>query len=147
MKTNEGKKYPLQNTAVTLTRAFTVAGFLLCSHDVWAQGTPSPALTIAPLGTNEYSVTITSNIGMTDYDLLWTPFLDNQNYPWSFAAVGVPGGTNFLLDGEGYESAFFRAVLDTNVVPLWEESNPSVPNSPILTVTILSPANGANLNQ
>lgn len=118
---------------------------MLAQRIVLAQTVPT--LTITPLGTNEFSVTITNSIGLADYDLEWTPILADPDYPWSFAAVGVPGGTNFLLDAEGYPSAFFRAVLDTNAVPLWEQSDPNNPSSPILTVTITSPANGANLNR
>ena len=144
MKTSNAKDHSLQTNAVHLTRALIVAGFLLCARRGWAQ---NAALTIAPLGTNEYSVNITNNIGTADYDLQWTPILANPDYPWSFAAIGVPGGTNFLLNAQGYQSAFFRAVLDTNAVPLWEQSDPNNPSSPILTVTITSPANGANLNQ
>jgi hypothetical protein len=71
--------------------------------------------------------------------------LANVNYPWTFAAIGVPGGTNFLLDTEGYPTAFFRAILDTNAIPLWELANPANPASGILKVTIASPANGSVL--
>ncbi len=39
----------------------------------------------------------------------------------------------------------FYGLLDTNAVPLWEEANPGTPGSPILQVTIKSPANGSVL--
>ena len=110
-----------------------------------AMAQTAPTLTIIPSGTNQLSVTITNNIGTADYDLQWTPALGNPNFPWTFAAIGVPGGTNFLLVADAYPATFFRAVLDTNAVPLWEAADPSNPSSAILKVTILGPANGANL--
>lgn len=106
-----------------------------------------PVLKIAPSGTNLISVTITNNIGSLDFDLQWTPVLGNTNFPWTFAAIGVPGGTNFLLGADTYQTTFFRAILDTNAVPLWEQSDPNNPSSGILKVTIASPGNNSNLNQ
>jgi hypothetical protein len=111
---------------------------------VWSQ--TSPTLTIAPTGTNQMSITISNNIGMSDYDLEWTPVLANANYPWTFAAVGVPGGTNFVVPTAGYPAGFYRAILDTNAVPLWESADPNNPASPVLNVTIASPKNGSTLN-
>lgn len=121
------------------------SGLLMLAAAFAALSQTAPILAIAPSGTNQISVTITNNIGGVDYDLQWTPVLENPNFPWSFAAIGVPGGTNFLLDAEGYPAIFFRAILDTNAVPLWEAANPNNPSSAILKVTIASPGNGSNL--
>ena len=126
----------LHLTLYGIVAGLTVAATALT---VWSQTTP--VLTIAQAGTNQFSITLTNNIGTNDYDLLWTPVLDSQNYPWSYAAVGTPGGTNFLLNTAGYPSGFFRAVLDTNAVPLWEAANPNNPASGILKVMIINPAN------
>jgi hypothetical protein len=106
----------------------------------------APTLTIASTGTNQMSVTISNNIGTSDYDLEWTPILGNANYPWTFAAVGVPGGTNFVVGTAGYPAGFYRVILDSNTVPLWESADPNNPASPILNVTIASPKNGSTLN-
>lgn len=105
----------------------------------------APVLTIAPTGTNQLSITFTNNIGSLDYDLMWTPNLVNPNFPWSFAAIGAPGETNFILDAPNSPTGFFRAVLDTNAVPLWEAANPANPSSGILQVYIYGPSNGAVL--
>jgi predicted small integral membrane protein len=108
---------------------------------VWSQ--TAPVLTITPLGTNQFSITFT-NTGTT-YDLQWTPVLASPDYPWTWAAVGTNNQTNFSFDMSGYQTAFFRAILDTNSVPLWEAADPNNPGAGILTVTIDSPVNGSNL--
>jgi hypothetical protein len=84
---------------------------------------------------------------MADYDLQWVSVLANTNFLWTYAAIGVPGGTNFILNADTYPATFFRAILDTNTPPLWEQSDPNNPSSPLLQVFIYSPTNGANLNQ
>ncbi len=128
---------------MSAARSLLVAGLLFCAFS--GQPQTAPVLKIASAGTNQYSIAFTNNIGTLDYDLLWTPFLDNPNYPWSFAAIGVPGGTNFILNTAGYPSAYFRAVLDTNAVPLWKSANPNNPTSAVLQVFIYGPTNGALL--
>ncbi len=105
----------------------------------------APVLTITPLGTNQFSIAITNNIGTATYDLLWTPVLANPDYPWTWAAPGAPGQTNFLLNMQGYPEGFFETILDTNAVPLWEAANPANPASGILQVYIYGPSNGAVL--
>lgn len=105
--------------------------------------TPQPVLAITPLGTNQFAISITNNIGMTTYDLQWTPVLANPDYPWTWAAIGTNGQTNFFLDMSDYQTAFFRTILDTNAIPLWEAADPNNPAAGILTVTIDSPTNGA----
>jgi hypothetical protein len=109
-----------------------------------AQGIPQPVLTITPAASNTVVVTITNGVSVASYDLAWTPFLDNPDYPWTDAAIGTNGQTNFALPVE-WPSAFFRAEVDTNGVPLWEAADPNNPSAGILTVFIDSPANGAVL--
>ncbi len=46
-----------------------------------------------------------------------------------------------------YQSGFFRTILDTNSVPLWEAADPNNPSAGILTVYIDSPANGSTISQ
>jgi len=138
---------PTKGTLKTtsLSGILCITGALALAITALAQ--TAPVLKIAPSGTNQYSVTITNAIGTADYDLLWIPVLANTNYLWTYAAIGVPGGTNFILDANPYPATFFRAILDTNTPPLWEQSDPQNPPSPLLKVTILNPANGANLTQ
>jgi hypothetical protein len=79
--------------------------------------------------------------------LEWTPVLANPSYPWTFAGVGTPGQTNFMLNMGAYQTGFFRALVDTNSIPLWEAADPNNPGAGILTVFIDSPANGFNITQ
>jgi hypothetical protein len=105
-----------------------------------------PVLTITPLGTNQFSISFT-NYPASTWDLQWTPILDDPDYPWTFAAVGTPGQSNYVLNMENYQSGFFRTILDTNSVPLWEEADPNNPDAGILTVFIDSPTNHSTLTQ
>jgi hypothetical protein len=143
----EIKMKKLNNQWLKITGIGGTGLVLLMLSNAPAFGQTVPVLKIAPAGTNQFSVTITNSIGVLDYDLEWTSVLGNTNFLWTYAAIGVPGGTNFLLNANPYPATFFRAVLDNNAVPLWQQSDPNNTNSPILTVTIASPANGANLSQ
>ena len=101
-----------------------------------------PVLTIVPGGTNQFSISITNNIGSSDFDLQWTPVLNSPDYPWTWAEIGTPGQTNYIVTGV-YNTGFYRVILDTNTVPLWEAADPNNPSAGILTVFIDSPTNGA----
>lgn len=111
----------------------------------WSQS--APVLTITPLGTNQFSITVTNGVSTANYDLQWTPALGNPDYPWTFAKIGSTGQTNFNLNMGAYQAGFFRGLLDTNGIPLWEAADPNNPGAGILTVFIDSPANGSNLTQ
>jgi hypothetical protein len=130
-------------------RWFTLLGILTGGLAVLAtaltvRSQTGPTIAIAPQGTNQYSITITTNIGTATYDLLWTPVLANPEYPWSWAVPGVPGQTNYVVNLNGVsDTGFFRTLLDTNSPPLWEDADPNNPALGILTVTIDSPTNGA----
>jgi hypothetical protein len=69
---------------------------------------------------------------------------DLTDFPWTAAAIGTVGQTNFLLPNWQYPAVFFRGILNTNTVPLWEAADPNNPTS-VLRITIASPANGAVL--
>ena len=134
-----------RRTGIFEARSLLVAGFLFFA----SRGLPQavPVLTIAPSGTNGLSITITNAVPTYSYELWWTPVLnDPVHYPWAAAAVGNIGQTNFLFGKLNYPAVFYRGLLDTNAVPLWENANPSNPGTNILKVTIASPANGSNLN-
>src|ERR1700722_11611730 len=91
------------------THAGMFAGIFLAAVTViTALAQTAPVLTITSLGTNQFSVVITNNIGTATYDLLWTPVLANPDYPWTWAAPGMPGQTNFLLNMQGYPEGFFE---------------------------------------
>ncbi|MGH7977377.1 MAG: hypothetical protein ACREC8_12050 [Limisphaerales bacterium] len=107
---------------------------------------PQPVISITSLGTNVFSISITNGVGTANYDLYWTPLLGNPDYPWTAAAIGNTGQTNFVLDMEDYDSAFFRVILeDTNSIPLWKLADPNNPSLGVLAVTIDSPTNNSVL--
>jgi hypothetical protein len=125
----------------------SVGIFLAAATVLTALSQSAPVLSITSLGTNQVSLTITNANPADSYELWWTPVLGNTaTYPWSAAAVGNIGQSNFILNMNGLQTGFFYGVLDTNAVPLWEEANPGTPGSPILQVNIISPANGSTLN-
>jgi hypothetical protein len=134
------KKYPLSLFGIL------VGGIVVVAVAFTALSQTAPFLTITPLGTNQFSISFT-NYPASTWDLQWTPLLDNPDYPWTFAAVGTPGQSNYLLNMEDYQSGFFRTILDTNSVPLWEEADPNNPGAGILTVFIDSPTNHSTLTQ
>jgi hypothetical protein len=123
-----------------------IGGIIVVAVALSARSQTSPVLTITPLGTNQFSISFT-NYPASTWDLQWTPFLDNPDFPWTFAAVGTPGQSNYLLNMGTYQSGFFRTILDTNSVPIWEEADPNNPGAGILTVFIDSPGNGSTLTQ
>jgi hypothetical protein len=120
-------------------------GFVVVVAALTVLSQTAPVLTIASLGTNNFSIKITNGVSTADYDVQWTPALANPNYPWTYAAIGSTGQTNFMLNMGAYQSGFFRGLLDTNSIPLWEAADPNNPGAGILTVFIDSPTNGAVL--
>ncbi|HZI32126.1 MAG TPA: hypothetical protein VFF11_07280 [Candidatus Binatia bacterium] len=127
-------------------RAFLVAGFFICSAIGLAQITP-PVLTVTPVGTNQFSVTFT-NSPPTTWDLQWTPALNGSDFNWGWLRTGTNSQTNFVFsmdDLSGSPTAFFRTILDTNSIPLWEAADPNNPGAGILTVIIDSPTNGETI--
>lgn len=119
-----------------------LATTMLAGYWAWAQNTP-PVLTIAPTGTNQLLITITNGVDTGNYELWWTPVLADPAYPWTAAVIGNQGQTNFTVNIGPYSSGFFRVVVDTNTIPLWEAADPNNPSAGILTVFIDSPANGS----
>ena len=110
-----------------------------------AWGQVAPTLSITSLGTNGYSISFTNNIGTASYDVQGTPVLGSVDYPWTWAAIGVPGQTNFIISSP-YPDGFYRVILDTNTIPLWEMADPNNPALGVLAITIDSPANGSTLH-
>ena len=119
-----------------------VAATVIVAVKVFADP-PPPVISIGSLGTNQVSITVTNGVSTANYDLYWTPLLGNPNYPWTAAAIGSTGQTNFLLDMGDISSGFFRVLLeDTNGIPPWKAADPNNPSLGVLAVTIDSPTNG-----
>lgn len=124
--------------------AIFAAATVIVAVKALAQTAP-PILTITSLGTNSYNITIWNSVAGSAYALEWTPVLDSADYPWTVAALGTNGQTNFFFNGEGFDSGFFMTLLNTNAIPPWELADPNNPSLGILTVTIDSPVNGATI--
>lgn len=143
-----GKELESINQMKTITKNWIAfagvfgSGLIIIVTALTALSQTAPVLTITPLGTNTFSIAFTNNIGTANYDLQWTPVLANPAYPWTFAAIGAPGQTNYQLDMADYQTGFFRTILDTNNIPLWQAADPNNPGAGILTVFIDSPTNG-----
>ncbi|HEV2327875.1 MAG TPA: hypothetical protein VGY56_03695 [Verrucomicrobiae bacterium] len=129
------------NTKLFLAAVLAVATVIVAVKSL-AQ-VPPPTLSITPLGTNTYSITVGNSVAGTSYALQWTPILDDADYPWTVATVGTNGQTNFFFNGEGYSMGFFMALVSTNGIPPWELADPNNPGLGILAVYIDSPTNGA----
>jgi hypothetical protein len=114
---------------------------------VWGQSEP-PVLTIAPLGSNEFSVTITNGEANGEYILYWASVLEAGDTFWQPLSTNV-GGTNWIVDGTGFPSLFLRVIVgadwDGDRIPNWMDANPNDPGIGALTITIDSPLNGAVL--
>jgi hypothetical protein len=125
---------------IIVGKAVILIAILFVGRNLPAQ--TAPPLTITPLGTNQYSITFTNSPPNT-YDLQWTPVLANPDYPWTWAAIGTNGQSSFQVNGGTYQIGFFRTILDTNSVPLWELADPNNPALGPLTIVIDNPANGS----
>jgi hypothetical protein len=113
-----------------------------------AQSIPQPVLAITSVASNQITITITNGVSYGTYDLYTTPVLGNDAaYPWTAAMIGTNSQTNFIINLGPYPAGFYRVVVDTNSIPIWEAADPNNPGAGILTVFIDSPANGSNLTQ
>ena len=104
-----------------------------------------PYLTISPTNTNQLLITVLNDTGPANYQLWWTPVLADPAYPWTAIEIGTTGQTNFIVNKDIYSAGFFRAVWDTNSVPIWQAADPNDPGAGVLAVFIDSPANGTVL--
>jgi hypothetical protein len=138
------------NSLTTVVGAGVAAVILFAALWVWGQSVPQPVLTIAPLGSNQFNIVITNAVTTTNYTLFWTPFLDNENYPWEVLDVANPGTTNFVIDGKEWAALWFRVMIgvdqDGDGVPDWRDSDPLDPYAGELQVIIYSPATGSTIN-
>lgn len=106
-----------------------------------------PVLTIQPLGTNHFFISITNAVPTNSYELHWSLSLnDSVDYPWEL--MTEPGSnTNWTVDMLDYPQAFFRVSVEQffNGVPDYQLADPNNPSLGRLSITIDSPTNGASI--
>jgi len=111
-------------------------------------------LSITRSGTNEVTLTVVNGVATNLYEIWWAEFLEADalsltNYMWFDVCSGSTGETNFVVDLGDTVSGFFRAVngndFDNDGILNWKDAWPWDPSVGLLTVTIESPANGANV--
>ena len=142
-------------------RAQWVAVFLGCmllSSMAWLLFTPlagwsaAPALKLGPFtnisGVSYVSLAVTNGTSTNIYQI------DNRadlafNVPWVGSTTGTLGQTNFLIPMTPANYMFYRAIngddWDLDGVPNSRDANPRDAIIGILTITIVSPTNGANI--
>ena len=112
----------------------------------------APGLTIGPFTTNSglryITVTITNAITTNTYQIDHKLDL-NSNVPWVGSITGILGQTNFSIQLGPEAYMFYRALdcfdCDKDLVPNYKDADPLNSNITVLTITILSPTNGATI--
>ena len=122
-------------------------GFVIVCACVSASGQPAPVLAIAQTGSNQFSITVTNGDTNVNYEVWWTPSLNDAAYPWQLLAEGNPAQTNFNFNVGTWPLGFFRANIgsdfDGDGILNWLDGDPNNAGVGALTVIINSPANGA----
>lgn len=144
-KTTVTKSKSVRQPARITAYQFVLALMILTGCWAWAQSVPQPVLTITPTGSNQMTINITNGVSTANYDLYWTPVLADPSHPWQAVVIGSTGQTNFTVSMGIWQSQFYRVVVDTNAVPIWQAADPNNPGAGILAVFIDSPASGTIL--
>jgi hypothetical protein len=132
-----------------LCLALCAIGTALVVERISAQ-VPPPGLTIASSGTDQVQIVITNGSSSVNYEIYRTPVLDDTlNYPFILHLIGNQGQTSFVANLGIDTRGFFRAAVgsdwDGDGIPNFQDAQPSSTNAGVLTITIDSPANGANI--
>ncbi len=110
---------------------------------------PPPGLTITPSGGNQYSIKITNGVSTANYELYRTIGLGDPLYPWTLHTIGALGQTNFAINSGIEYLGFFQAAVgldwDGDGIQNWQDANPLDSTKGLLSITIISPANGSTL--
>jgi hypothetical protein len=152
-----GKRHQMKTARKHWAKLAAAGGLSMALIALFVQGVArgdAPALSIALTGTNEVTLTVTNGVPTGVYEIWWTEFLDAEalsltNGAWEPLATGTTGQTNFVFDLGDTDTGFFRALngndFDLDGFPNYADARPFDPSVGILTVTIESPANGANV--
>jgi hypothetical protein len=129
------------------------AGLLLVGVTLWPlafSNAAAPGLRATLYSSNQVLITVTNGSPTNYYELLVQYELrDGSGGPWDEVIPGNIGVTNFYVTNAPQFMSFFRALAcddcDNDGVLNTQDANPFSTNVGLLTITIQSPANGANL--
>jgi len=125
--------------------AGTILAVLIITLFARSQTVPPPVLSIALTNGNQLSITVTNGVAYANYILYNQHILGDTN--WTFVTNPVPGVTNFVVNTEPYFEGFYIVTGSTNWnnggIPNWDYADPMNPGLGVLTVSIVSPAQGS----
>jgi hypothetical protein len=110
-----------------------------------AQSVPPPLFSISVTNATQLSITVTNGVSYADYTLYNQHVLGSPD--WTFITNPPPGVSNFVVNMYPFFDGFYTIVGSTNWnnggIANWAYADPKDPGLGVLTVTIVSPANGA----
>jgi len=124
----------------------TILATLIITLIARSQTVPSPLLLIAPTNGTQLSITVSNGVAYGNY-ILYNQHILNDPAGWTFVTNPVPGVTNFVIDPGPYFEGFYIVTGSTNWnnngIPNWDYADPLNPGLGVLTVSIVSPAQGS----
>lgn len=110
-----------------------------------AQTVPPPELSIAVTNGTQLSISVTNGVPYGNYILYNQHVLGSGG--WTFVTNPVPGVSNFVVSMGPYFEGYYLVTGSTNWndngIPNWDLADPNNPGLGALTVSIVSPAQGA----
>jgi hypothetical protein len=111
-----------------------------------------PQLAISQTGATELQITVTNAPTGAQYELQRIADLNDTldpNFYWPTEVVGDVGQTNFVIEMGIFSSSYLRVLgcvdCDGDGTPNHQDGQPGSTNVGILSITIDSPLNGANI--
>jgi hypothetical protein len=111
-----------------------------------------PGLTISQVNSNQVQITVTNATAGAQYELQRIDDLNDTYDPlfyWPTEALGAIGETNFVVDMGIFTVGIFRILgcldCDGDGIPNYQDGQPGNTNVGVLSITIDSPLNGANI--
>jgi hypothetical protein len=125
-----------------------VVSFALFTGVVFLRETlADPVLRITSITSSNVSLWITNGASTNFYEVFGQN--DLKSLQISVTKTGILGQTNFIVERESEAHRFFKAAVnndwDGDGVPNVRDANPLNTNVGLLTITIRTPTNGANI--
>jgi len=124
--------------------AGTILAVLIITVIAKSQTVPPPVISLVLTNTNQLFITVTNGVSYGNYSLYNQHVLGGPT--WTLVTNAVPGVTNFVVGMGPYFQDFYQVMGSTNWnnngIPNWDYADPNNPGLGVLTVTIVSPAQG-----